>query len=220
MCWFGAVCFGFGDSHLGARRKRVGWVENDIVGYGKAIDDFHRRAVIPSHRYLGQADHSVGIHQAGLHALLIAKQIDYLNGTPTNTPKEVKLSDKPEEMLRFDSPVQSTGRFPHSDVELGGTQIASGTVMFVINAAANRDPARFPNPDEFDIARTPNDHLAFGDGIHFCIGAPLARLEAQVVFGELLARIPRLKLVHPEAPPIYKDSYFLRGLESLVVAID
>jgi cytochrome P450 len=123
-------------------------------------------------------------------------------------------------MLRFDSPVQSTGRFTQSDVQIGGTQIAGGAVMFVINAAANRDPAGFPNRDKFDIARTPNDHLAFGDGIHFCIGAPLARLEAQIVFGEILAPVPRSELVHPKAPPIYKDSYFLRGLERLVVAIN
>jgi cytochrome P450 len=141
-------------------------------------------------------------------------QLERLRREPSLLPNAI------EEILRFDSPVQSTGRFTHSDVELGGTQIARGTVMFVINAAANRDPARFPNPDEFDIARTPNDHLAFGDGIHFCIGAPLARLEAQIVFGEMLARVPRFELVHPEAPPIYKDSYFLRGLESLIVATD
>jgi cytochrome P450 len=141
-------------------------------------------------------------------------QFDRLRQEPSLLPSAI------EEMLRFDSPVQSTGRFSRNDVELGGTQIAGGTVVFVINAAANRDPAKFPNPDEFDIARTPNDHLAFGNGIHFCIGATLARLEAEIVFDEMLKRIPHLGLAHSEARPIYKDSYFLRGLERLVVATD
>ena len=121
-----------------------------------------------------------------------------------------------EEMLRFDPPVQSTGRFPKKPVSLGGVEIAAG-VAFIILAAANRDPAKFLNPDRFDITRDPHDHLSFGEGVHFCIGAPLARLEARVVFEEMLARCPHLELADPDQKLSYKGSYFLRGLESLKV---
>jgi cytochrome P450 len=125
-----------------------------------------------------------------------------------------------EEMLRYDGPVQSTARFTKSDVELNGTFFPAGFPIFVILAAANRDPAQFPNPDRFDITRDPNDHLAFGEGIHFCIGSPLARLEAQVVFSLMLERFPKLRLRDPGAKLQYKGSYFLRGLAALPMAID
>jgi cytochrome P450 len=125
-----------------------------------------------------------------------------------------------EEMLRYDGPVQSTARFTKSDVELGGTFFPAGFPIFVILAAANRDPAQFPDPDRFDITRDPNDHLAFGEGIHFCIGSPLARLEAQIVFAAMLERFPKLRLRDPGAKLEYKGSYFLRGLAALPMAID
>ncbi len=125
-----------------------------------------------------------------------------------------------EEMLRYDGPVQSTARFTKSDVELNGTFFPAGFPIFVILAAANRDPAQFPDPDRFDITRDPNDHLAFGEGIHFCIGSPLARLEAQVVFSSMLERFPKLRLRDPGAKLQYKGSYFLRGLAALPMAID
>ena len=82
-----------------------------------------------------------------------------------------------EEMLRYDGPAQITTRFARDEARVGGVTIPRGTLVFVILAAANRDPAHFPNPDGFDITRTPQDHLGFGNGIHFCLGAPLARLE-------------------------------------------
>ncbi len=125
-----------------------------------------------------------------------------------------------EEMLRYDGPVQSTARFTRSDIELGGTFFPARFPIFVILAAANRDPAQFPDPDRFDITRDPNDHLAFGEGIHFCIGSPLARLEANVAFSSMLERFPKLRLRNPEAKLQYKGSYFLRGLASLPMAID
>ena len=125
-----------------------------------------------------------------------------------------------EEMLRYDGPVQSTARFTKSDVELAGTFFPAGFPIFVILAAANRDPAKFPDPDRFDITREPNDHLAFGEGIHFCIGSPLARLEAQVAFSSMLERFPKLRLRDPGAKLQYKGSYFLRGLAALPMAID
>jgi cytochrome P450 len=124
-----------------------------------------------------------------------------------------------EEMLRYDSPAQSAVRFTRAPAEIAGVAVPAGAMAFAVLAAANRDPARFPDPDRFDIRRTPNEHLAFGAGIHFCIGAALARLEATIAIGAALARFPRLSLAAPGAPFIYKGSYFLRGLAELPLAI-
>jgi cytochrome P450 len=125
-----------------------------------------------------------------------------------------------EEMLRYDGPVQSTARFPKQAAQLGGVEIPAGGILVVVLAAANRDPAQFPAPDRFDITRTPNDHLAFGEGIHFCMGAPLARMEARIAFGEMLSRFPRLRMKDPAGAIEYKGSYFLRGLQTLPLAAD
>jgi cytochrome P450 len=125
-----------------------------------------------------------------------------------------------EEMLRYDGPVQSTVRFARQPVQLGGAEIPADAFAMMIIAAANRDPAQFKDPEKFDITREPNDHLAFGEGIHFCIGAPLARLEARIAFEAMFERFPRLRLNDPAMKPKYKGSYFLRGLESLPMAID
>jgi pimeloyl-[acyl-carrier protein] synthase len=125
-----------------------------------------------------------------------------------------------EEMLRYDGPVQSTARFPKATAGVGGTDIPAGAFAFVVLAAANRDPAKFREPEKFDITRDPNDHIAFGEGIHFCIGAPLARLEAAIAFGSILDRFDHLSLKDPEFKPKYKGSYILRGLESLPIAIE
>ncbi len=124
-----------------------------------------------------------------------------------------------EEMLRFDSPVQGTIRVAKQPASVGGTEIEPGTLVIALLAAANRDPAVFERPETFDIARDPNEHLAFGQGIHFCIGAPLARLEGLIAIGAVLERFPRLRLADPAAPLSYKGSLFLRGLASLPMAI-
>ncbi len=125
-----------------------------------------------------------------------------------------------EEILRYDGPVQSTVRFTRKDENLAGTEIPANTGCFIILAAANRDPAQFKDPQKFDITRDPNDHVAFGEGIHFCIGAPLARLEGAIALGAMLERFPGLRIKNPDAPLIYKGSYFLRGLASLPMALD
>ncbi len=142
------------------------------------------------------------------------EQFEMLKRTPELLPRAI------EEMLRYEGPVQSTARFPKAPVELGGTTIPAGAITLVIIAAANRDPAQFKDPDRFDITRDPNEHVAFGEGIHFCIGAPLARMEATVAFEAMLARFPRLNLKDQAMKTTYKGSYFLRGIESLPMAIN
>ncbi|MGH7778470.1 MAG: cytochrome P450, partial [Candidatus Binataceae bacterium] len=141
-------------------------------------------------------------------------QLEMLRREPAILPRAI------EEMLRYDGPVQSTARFPQSAVELGGVEIPAGSIVVIVLAAANRDPAQFPDPERFEITRDPNEHLAFGEGIHFCIGAPLARMEAAIAFGAMLERFPRMRLCEPGAKPNYKGSYFLRGLDSLKLALE
>lgn len=123
-----------------------------------------------------------------------------------------------EEMLRFDGPVQATVRYLGEETEFGGRLMPRETPVFVVLAAANRDPARFARPEMFDIARKPNDHLAFGDGIHYCLGAALARLEATAAFSGVVRRFARIELIEPASPLRYRGSYFVRGLSSLALA--
>jgi cytochrome P450 len=134
-------------------------------------------------------------------------------------PKPERMRSAIEEMLRYDGPVQATFRTATKDTVVGGTPITAGMGAFVIIAAANRDPAQFKDPEKFDITREPNEHMAFGDGIHFCIGAPLARMEGSIAIGAALDRFPNLRLKNPDAPVTYKGSYFLRGLSRLDMAL-
>jgi cytochrome P450 len=142
------------------------------------------------------------------------EQMELLRRNPELCPGAI------EEMLRYDGPVQATSRRSMADVEVGGTAIPEGAECFILLAAANHDPAQFPDPDRFDITRDTRDHVAFGEGIHFCIGAPLARLEGAIAIGESIRRLPKLHLKDPSASLTYKGSYFLRGLESLEMALE
>jgi cytochrome P450 len=121
-----------------------------------------------------------------------------------------------EELLRYDPPVQLTGRFATTDVELAGVHIASGDAVITVLAAANRDPAHFPEPDRLDLERKDPHHLSFSQGMHYCLGAALARLEGEVVFPALFRRYPRLRLEVEQ--PTYRDHRILRGLADLQVS--
>ena len=120
-----------------------------------------------------------------------------------------------EELLRYDAPVQRTARIPSTDVTIGGRTIGRGEMVMPFIGAADRDPAQFADPDRLDLARADNRHIAFGWGIHFCLGAPLARVEGQIAIDTLVRRLPKLELVTDE--PEYRESLTLRGLKTLPV---
>jgi len=120
-----------------------------------------------------------------------------------------------EELLRFDSPVQRTARIASVDAEVGGQPMPKGTMVITALGAANRDPAQFSDPDVLDVTRKDPRHISFGFGIHFCLGAPLARVEGQLALGTLLRRMPKLALA--EANPEWRESSVLRGLKRLDV---
>jgi hypothetical protein len=136
-------------------------------------------------------------------------QLQKLKENPSLIPTAI------EEFLRYDSPVQFTNRLAKEDVPLGGKTIRKGQFVFLFLAAANRDPAHFPDPDRLDVTRPAQKHVAFGLGHHFCLGAPLARLEAQIAFSTLLRRLPNLRLMTDRLE--YRDNFNLHCLKSLPV---
>jgi cytochrome P450 len=122
-----------------------------------------------------------------------------------------------EEMLRYVSPVQLTGRIALADMEVGGARIAAGDLSMVLLGSANRDPAVFATPERFDVTRSDNNHLGFGFGIHHCLGASLARLEAQIALPALLRRTRTIERTSDTVS--YKENVVLRGLASLPVRL-
>ena len=107
------------------------------------------------------------------------------------------------------------GRTALEDVEYQGHLFAEGVSVSMMTGAANHDPDVYNNPSELDIGRQPNPHLSFSSGIHYCLGAPLARLEGQIALQTLFQRLPNIELADPN--PIYRDNYVFRGVEALPV---
>jgi cytochrome P450 len=135
--------------------------------------------------------------------------LEQLRHNPAMLPSAI------EELLRYESPSQQTTRIAPEDLVLGGQQIEQGQSVIAVMGAANRDPARFADPDRFDLTRQDNRHLAFGWGPHFCFGAPLGRIEAQIAFETLLTRLPELELAG--GPLQWRPNLKLRGLEKLPI---
>jgi cytochrome P450 len=121
-----------------------------------------------------------------------------------------------EELLRFDTPLQMFERWVLEDFELHGVRVPKGAELGLIFGSANRDPSVFDRPDELDLTREPNPHVTFGAGIHYCLGAPLGKLELETSFRTLLGRAPHMELVRE---PSWKPNYILRGLRELVVRV-
>ncbi|MEL3948296.1 cytochrome P450 family protein [Streptomyces sp. LNU-CPARS28] len=124
-----------------------------------------------------------------------------------------------EELLRFDGPVEmATWRYATQPLEIGGQQIAQGDPVLVVLAAADRDPTRFDEPDTLDVSRTDNSHLGYGHGIHYCLGAPLARLEGRIALATLLTRLPDIQLAATPDEVRWRGGLIMRGLRTLPVA--
>lgn len=148
------------------------------------------------------------------HCLLLAlrhpEHADRLRTEPAFAPRYV------EEMLRFEAPVQATSRWAATELDLLGTPVPAGTKLVLILGAANRDPRRFALPDRFDPDRDAVQPLSFGAGSHFCLGAPLSRMEAQIAMPLLLQRFPRLSAA---GAPVRRDTWVGRGLDELPILL-
>ncbi|MEU1890767.1 cytochrome P450 [Streptomyces pristinaespiralis] len=126
------------------------------------------------------------------------------------------LSTAVEELMRYDTPLQLFERWVLDDIEIGGVVVPRGSELALLFGSANRDGTRFDRPDTLDLARADNPHVSFGAGIHYCLGAPLARIELAASFGELLRRCPDMRLA---AEPRFKGGFVIRGLEELLVEL-
>lgn len=150
---------------------------------------------------------TIDVLGSGMHALLrFPDEMARLKGDPALMPTAV------QEMFRFESPLPFFDRYAAEEVEVGGVTYPRGTRFGLLYGAANRDPEHFPDPDRFDVGRTPNRHLAFGGGAHFCLGNHLARLDMDIIFSTLFRTFASIELVET---PLYKQSLSVRGPRAL-----
>ena len=181
-----------------------------------AQGDLNREELIGMVSFLLFAGHETTINLIGNGLWLLLShpdQLEMLARDPALMPGAI------EEILRFESPAQrTTFRIAVEPIEVGGVRLEKGQQLGVIIGSANRDAAVFENPDRFDIRRTPNRHLAFGLGLHQCLGAHLSRLEAKLAFQQVLSQLPSLRLFGDGVT--WRRNSFFRGLEALPVRID
>ena len=204
---------GFRDYFLGlARERRLRPADDLLTLLAEARDErgaLSDDEIVATCVILLQAGHetTADLISLGIRGLLLHPgELARLRAEPGRIVEAV------EELLRWDTSVQISQRVGPEPIEIGGFTIPPGDVCVLLNGAANRDPARYREPDRIDIGRGPKDHLAFGLGRHRCLGASLARVELQTAIAAVLRRFPRLDFA---GEPVFRGSLFLRGLASL-----
>ena len=159
------------------------------------------------------AGHETTTNLIGNGLLALLQHPDQLDALHSDPPR---IDHAIEELLRYDSPVQATTRMAQEDMPFGGRTFRKGEQVALVLGAANRDPEQFADPDRLDVSRKEVRHVSFGHGIHFCLGAPLARLEAPIAFRAMIERFPNMRLDETMRPR-WKENIILRGLEQLAV---
>ncbi|WP_326837023.1 cytochrome P450 [Amycolatopsis rhabdoformis] len=231
------VAFGAGGDARAERHERALRGLREMDAYIRALID--KRRTDPGEDMLsalmahdGDADHLSDDELVAMCALLLFAGHETTTNSIANSllallrrPADLdRLRREPEligpaveELLRFDGPIKVLIRWVVAETEVGGRKIAPGERVHLVLAAANRDPAKFTDPDTLDLGRAPNPHLAFGKGIHACIGAQLARMETRIAVSRILARMPDLSLA---GEPQWKASLASRAMEALPVTHD
>jgi hypothetical protein len=200
---------------IGERRRRPGAdLLSGLVEAEEAGDRLTERELLATCVLLYVAGHETTVNLIGNGLLALLRHPEERRRLQEDP---ALLSGAIEELLRYDGPVQRTGRMAACDTEIGGVPIPAGSLVLGLLGAANRDPSRFTEPDRLDLGRAEPRHLAFGSGIHYCLGAPLARLEGQAAIGTVLRRFPALTLAVER--PTWRPSSTLRGLEALPVVL-
>ncbi|MEU4546102.1 cytochrome P450 family protein [Nonomuraea dietziae] len=191
---------------------------DDLVSVLVTSDELSEREVLSTLALLLIAGHETTVNLIGNGMLALLRnrdQLDLLRAKPELLPNAI------EEFLRFDAPVErATFRIALEDMEIAGTPIPKGSFVHVSIGAAGRDPKAFDRAESLDVAREDNRHVGFGHGLHFCLGAPLARMEGQIAFGSLLARLGDIRLACPEEQLSWRFSgSILRSLAALPITI-
>ena len=188
---------------------------DDLMTGLAQVDELSEDEIVATCTLLFEAGHETTVNLIGNGTLALLRNPDQLARLRgDDSIDEVAI----EELLRFDPPVHLTARVALHDVEVSGKQIAAGEHVVCLLAAANRDPGVFAEPDRLDVLRQPNPHLSFSAGIHFCLGAALARIEGQIAIGSLVRRFPRIALAEGGELE-WRTTITLRGLTSLPVTL-
>jgi cytochrome P450 len=206
------ACDEFSDYLRDLSRARRADPRDDLVTALTRVDGLTEDELIGTCVLLLNAGHeaTVNVTGNGWWALLRnPDQLDRLRRDPALLPTAV------EELMRYDTPLQMFERWVLADIEVGGVPIPRGSEVALLFGSANHDPAVFAEPSRLGVGRSENPHLSFGAGIHFCLGAPLARIELVSSFGALLTKAPDLRLIRE---PEWKPGYIIRGLKALEVA--
>jgi cytochrome P450 len=199
---------------LAERRRKPG---DDLLSALAAVDvdgdSITAREIVSLAQLLLVAGHETTVNLIGNGALALLRAPDQL---ALLRQRPELIGSAVDEFLRFDGPVQINQRVAMEDLDLFGQKVRKGDELLLILGAANRDPAAFPDPHRLDVTRDARKHVAFGGGIHHCLGAVLARMEGHIAFKALLEAFPTIELA---APPTRRPTFTLRGLETLPIAL-